>query len=94
MRACDIRTDNYKKPGEDGREAREAIVEALQQRGLKFGVGAVEVAANDHMVDAVVCVLAGWDFLAGQAIGPDDNTGPMATREGWIWAQNPIPPNA
>ena len=85
MKACCISTGNYKK--QDGQTDRDNIVKQLRKRGLTFKVGADEVARNDHMVDAAVCVLAGWDFLAGQAIGPDDNTRPMAEREGWIWAR-------
>jgi len=37
--------------------------------------------------DAVVCVLAGHDFVAGRAMNPDDRK--LAEREGWIWTAKP-----
>ncbi len=42
-----------------------------------------EMARTDHALDAVLCVCAGLDFLAGHAVPPEDL--PLAKREGWIW---------
>jgi hypothetical protein len=39
-----------------------------------------------HALDAVLCVAAGIDFLAGAALGPDDPE--VARREGWIWVRS------
>ncbi|MFU8888617.1 MAG: hypothetical protein ACNA8N_08470 [Trueperaceae bacterium] len=39
--------------------------------------------APGHALDAVLCVVAGLDFLAGAALGPDDPE--VALREGGIW---------
>ena len=39
----------------------------------------------DHALDALLCVAAGLDFLAGTALGPDDPE--TARREGWIWVK-------
>jgi len=44
-------------------------------------------AASPDVRDAVVCTLAGADFLAGRAIAPDDLA--LARREGWIWVRQP-----
>ncbi len=42
-----------------------------------------EVLGNADMLDAVVCILAGRDFLKGWAFKPRDQA--MARTEGWIW---------
>lgn len=39
------------------------------------------------MLDAVICVMAGVDFLNGRAQRPADEA-LVAKREGWIWAAN------
>ena len=43
------------------------------------------VALNTDAFDAILCVLAGADFLARAARGPDDVA--LARREGWIWVR-------
>jgi predicted RNase H-like nuclease len=43
------------------------------------------VALSADVFDAIVCVLAGADFLAGAARGPDDPE--LARGEGWIWVR-------
>jgi hypothetical protein len=40
---------------------------------------------DDDVLDAVLCVLAGADFLSGQAYAPGDM--PLARKEGWIWVK-------
>lgn len=42
---------------------------------------------NVDAFDALICVLAGADFLAGQALEPSDPT--TAKKEGWIWFRDP-----
>jgi len=41
----------------------------------------------DDVLDAVVCGIAGFDFLSGAAFIPEDVV--LAKREGWIWARDP-----
>jgi len=38
---------------------------------------------HDHALDAVLCVLAGADFLRDEVVRPEDM--PTAQQEGWIW---------
>jgi hypothetical protein len=40
------------------------------------------------VLDALVCVLAGADFLAGRAMPPEDEQ--LAQKEGWIWVRRPM----
>ena len=42
---------------------------------------------DEHQLDAVLCVLAGVDFLRGEALPPVDEE--LAVREGWIWVKAP-----
>jgi hypothetical protein len=55
-------------------------------REFATDLGFLETATVD-VRDAVVCTLAGADFLAGRAIAPDDLV--LAQREGWIWVNRP-----
>jgi hypothetical protein len=41
---------------------------------------------NDDAFDAVVCLLAGKDFLQGEVYPPADPD--QARQEGWIWVKN------
>ena len=43
-----------------------------------------DLSANDNLLDAAVCALAGWDFITGRAAPPPDR--PRVEHEGWIWA--------
>ena len=44
---------------------------------------AMELSAD--ALDAAVCVLAGFDFLHGEAYTPEDSE--LAKHEGWIWVR-------
>ncbi len=82
MLAHCIPTDNYKKCN----DARKKIIELILKKGLSRKME-YDLAKNDHVVDAMACVLAGLDFLAGRAVGPPDGkTRRLAEKEGWIWA--------
>ena len=41
------------------------------------------VGTSPHARDAIVCALAGADFLRGLSVPPDDMA--LAVKEGWIW---------
>ncbi|MDF1521531.1 MAG: DUF429 domain-containing protein [Trueperaceae bacterium] len=71
----------YKVPGSPGR----AAVVKTWPDALVVPPSLDLVALNADAFDAIVCVLAGADFLAGAARGPDDLE--LARREGWIWVR-------
>ena len=83
-RGCSLR--GYKRNDKLGRAAKQAIVDAIDSEA-SLGVDRDVLLANDDALDAVGCVLAGADFLRGQALGPEPNTIATAKREGWIWLQ-------
>ena len=87
LKSYGISTGSYKKRGEAGRSAHEAMIKALRTQGSTFESDVKDIAGNDNKVDVAVCVLAGWDFLAGRAMAPDNTTRKLAEREGWIWAR-------
>jgi hypothetical protein len=40
---------------------------------------------SEHARDAVVCAIAGFEFLSGRAVAPTRQQLGKAQREGWIW---------
>jgi predicted RNase H-like nuclease len=80
LTAYQIAAVGYK--GKEGLAARQGMLPSLPKHlVLPKDVG--PLVQQDHALDAVLCVLAGADFLQGQAIAPEDL--PTAQREGWIW---------
>ncbi len=81
LTAHGLRASGYKTPRDE--EQRSEILQGLGER--------VEIQpdlrdllwSNADALDAVVCVLAGSDFLRGHALPPPDLD--EAKREGWIW---------
>jgi hypothetical protein len=76
-----LRASGYKKP--DQTPERREILAGI---AAELGLDAVKecAIASDHLLDAVICVLAGKDFLEGRCVGPAERD--VAMREGWIWA--------
>jgi hypothetical protein len=69
------------KRGEKVADVRHEIVDGLE---LELALSCrAEAVASDHILDAIVCALAGYDFAKGDAVPPNDLA--LAQREGWIW---------
>jgi len=81
--------------GKDRDKNRRSILEILGHLRKKFeGLDvpdhlARRVEDSDHVLDAILCVLAGADFLAGRATAPTEAQRALATKEGWIWVRGP-----
>lgn len=75
-------------PGYKRRESinlRKRLLEDLRKLiGLPPDLSLME--NNDDALDAVICVLAGADFLRGEVYCPIDQD--LAKKEGWIWVRN------
>ena len=84
LRALDIEQNKYKK--EKG--SRKRIVKSLK-RYVDYSdyVSQIEedMENNDDLIDAVLCVLAGCDFLRGKCVTPNNDEEKIAHLEGWIW---------
>jgi predicted RNase H-like nuclease len=79
LKAMGVRAAGYKRDA-----GRRAQLARTLGRHLTLPRG---VSANEHVLDACLCVLAAGDFLAGRAPGPEDRV--RAEREGWIWVREP-----
>ena len=79
-----INARGYK--GKDGAPRRRELLENLSAR-LALVCDTADLVASDDALDAALCVLAGVDFLRGEAVPPDDEA--QALREGWIWLRRP-----
>lgn len=79
-----VETRGYKRA--DGLAARRAITTALG-RHLQLPKDTTLMLEHHDVLDAVGCVLAGQDFLLGEALPPENE--PRAIREGWIWVRTP-----
>ena len=86
LRVHGLPDSGYK--GGDGDQARRSILDRMESRGLRLPGDERRKCENcDDALDAVVCVLAGADFLRGNVIYPTDLQ--KAKKEGWIWVRNP-----
>jgi len=81
-----IRCTGYKKPGQA--KQRREIMDALRTK-MTIQDCVPDLSASGHLVDAVVCVLAGADFILQRAMSPEDQR--LAEHEGWIWASRRQP---
>lgn len=77
-----IPTMGYK--GAAGSKARSRIIAELS-RFVTIERHRRELLTNAHALDALVCVLAGIDFLEGRALPPPDQE--LSLEEGWIWVR-------
>jgi hypothetical protein len=80
--AYDLPSSGYKKP-RDGR-VKAAIINLLRDL-LSLPDDIVDMERSTDALDAGLCVLAGFDFLRGEAYAPQDLE--LALREGWIWVR-------
>lgn len=85
LRQHGIPAGGYK--GAANSSARAEIGGQLPRHGLHIDGQGIDTTSSDHLLDAVLCVLAGLDFLKNQAFPPDDAS--LARKEGWIWVADP-----
>jgi predicted RNase H-like nuclease len=82
--AHDINVPGYKR--KDGQIARRNLVNKLKKL-IQLPPDTSLMANNDDAMDAVICCLAGIDFLRGEVMRPADID--VAKKEGWIWVRKP-----
>jgi len=88
LAARGIALAGYRK-GKSGETSRLQIIENLNRSyDIDIPNSQIAQAANSpDNLDAVVCVLAGVDFLRGKCIPIPDNLRDIAYKEGWIWVK-------
>jgi predicted nuclease with RNAse H fold len=77
----------YKGSDVEARSARASISEKISGELEISSEALAQGHESDHLLDGMVCVVAGFDFLGGLAIAPEDHE--LAEREGWIWVRRP-----
>jgi hypothetical protein len=83
LRAHRLRFAGYKKPNQ--LRERQEIVDALSS--LLIMAKADLPSAQPDVLDAVVCLLAGGDFMSGRSMPPEQNS--LCAPRGWIGAMAP-----
>ena len=89
LTACpEVRFEGYKQAG--AVELRGQVIEALRKY-LTLSEKWDDLLRKDvDVLDAVVCLLAGADFLQGWAKGPKEENRLVARKEGWIWCRGRV----
>ena len=72
----------YKK--KDQKDARKKILDGLRHC-MSIEIDLSKAEGNADVLDGIVCVLSGFDFLTGRAFPPDHSI--EAQKEGWIWVK-------
>ncbi|MFC2076713.1 DUF429 domain-containing protein [candidate division KSB1 bacterium] len=75
----------YKGPKEEAFSARRRLINKLAEEMSFDSEISADMVANNHQLDAVLCLLAAFDFSVGDVIRPSDLA--LAKREGWIWVR-------
>jgi predicted RNase H-like nuclease len=84
LRGRGILCQGYKRPGD--LDARRTIIDRLADH-VDLQVERSNLVDDANRLDAVVCAVAGADFLRNEAVAPDDEA--LARREGWVWFRPP-----
>jgi predicted RNase H-like nuclease len=82
-----VSVSGYKKA--DATEAR-AVLSSWLAGTLKLPYDLDATRLSEHALDAMVCVVAGVDFVTGCAVPPQDRG--LAEAEGWIWVRSGADP--
>lgn len=69
-------------------QTRRSILNSLETQ-LDITADRNLIENNHDVLDAVICVLAGMDFLLRDVIAPSKDDFNYARKEGWIWVANP-----
>ena len=89
LRALGIEGNGYKRDRTG--TARASIVEKLMTHIEFSSDQGTQMVTSDDLVDAVLCVQAGFDFLCGRCVNPPEDEMDTVRREGWIWFQQANP---
>lgn len=86
-----LQARKLKGPKKDDRYAGNTRNELLKQLHIDISLKSIRkiVAENSDAFDAVICVLAGSDFLLGKCIPIPADKVEQARKEGWIWVKSP-----
>ena len=80
LAAYGLPNSGYKKSSDT--EKRQEIIAGLAARWT-MSCDPRSMIESDDVLDAAICVLAGYEFLSNKAMQPEDQS--LAKKEGWIW---------
>jgi len=80
-------SSRYKGATQEARTVRAEILGALDKELAVEDDVAEAAIASDHVLDVILCCVAGVDFVQGDVIYPTDLD--LAKHEGWIWVRPP-----
>jgi len=80
LAAYGLPSSGYKKPND--REKRQEIIAGLSAKWM-LSCDPQSMIDNDDVLDAAICVLAGYEFLSNRVMQPENLA--LAKKEGWIW---------
>lgn len=84
LKMSTLRFQGYKGP--ENISLRQEICMALSKL-ISFDADIALMEQDDDILDAAVCVLAGWHFINKLCLFPPDKK--LAKKEGWIWVKKP-----
>jgi predicted RNase H-like nuclease len=87
LRARGLSDSGYKGKGPSETAARKGLLDALSDEIRSGRDVRASAAETDHVLDAILCGLAGSDFLAGQGMPPREEEHDRVRHEGWIWVR-------
>lgn len=82
--ALGIKPGDYKK--KDAQDKRAELMNQLQKHLQIPSSQRKLLEESDDAIDAVICVLSGYDFMLGKCQSPCDMK--TAQKEGWIWVRS------
>lgn len=85
LRALEIDDSGYKGSKKENEDKRRKVINQICNY-LELAVPPNQLLSNADITDAVICVLAGADFLMGKCMPPTDSS--TACKEGWIWVKD------
>ena len=81
-----LKAKGLESPKKDDKFAKSKRVQLLKRLHIDIGLpDSEEVIENSNAFDAIICVLAAWDFLLGKCIPIPAHKIEQARKEGWIW---------
>lgn len=80
-------SSRYKGSGVEAVATRERIIDGVRTELSLRGESLDLMRSSDHLLDAVLCCVAGRDFVEARVIEPEDLA--LAQQEGWIWVAPP-----
>jgi len=85
LKSHEINSTGYKKNNEHAKNRRREIINDLSDL-IGINIDIDPMVDSDDALDAVICTIAGMDFLDNRCIKPSDQV--LAEKEGWIWVKD------